>query len=502
MNARLSSIAFSLTLLGVAACGTEADPAEVHGRLDRTVPSIVDTTAAIADKVSPADLAAVPSGLGALAGLVDASALPAASPATGPAAAVGIRDAAALVRSRKMLHPERVEALLQSAVRARAAAGDTIDAPTGADVVKALSENIFTQANYAGDGVYRLPADALCATDETGAVDADCAAEIAAIKPTLRAETDGDDALDLTLVIGSLEPVAIHLEPYYAKATVDLADLGAAIKASSALLDLGSDAEASWAMRGVVSADLDVRTKTIATFATTIDQAIHVSVAGKGIALDSAQAFNVDSAAAKPAFRIQLDSNNLALAGGTAINATTIHIPADDTSPALDVDLPGAAMSWNQTPGKPLLIDASLGNRTTTVKVGGQQAIGIDLNPTYDRALQFTVETEADTGAAIFAVSPALDLRVAIDHAVLGDEAPRFDVTQVGLASAGPALPALRVSTLEDGTDQTEVVAGTLTITTNPAGFGATIAAGQCVGAEERSDDQGSFEVPAAITCQ
>ncbi len=498
MNARLSSLALSLTLVGVAACGTEADPTEVHGRIERTVPGIVDTTAAIAAKVSPADLAALPRGVEAIADVIDASAPPAGR---GAREVVGIEAAAALVEKHKRIGNYVKYLFPASVARARAADPDPSE-PTGAEVAKALNEELFTEANYAGDGVYRIPAEGFCDTDETGAIDAACAAEIAALKPTIRAEVDGDDALDLTLVIGSLEPAAVRLEWNHARLTVDLADVGAAIKASSTLLDLGSEAEATWKLSGVVAADLDVRTKSVATFAVDIDEPIHASFAGKGIALDSPQAFNLDIAKTAPAFRIQLDSNNLALRGGAALNATRLHVPADEETAALDLDLPGAAIVWNQVGSAPLSLDLSLGSRTTTVSVGGKQAIGIDLNPTYDRKLEVTVETEEDTGAAIFTLWPDLDLRLAIDHAVLGDPAPRFDVTQLRTRSEGVIASAVRVSELADGTAQAEIVGGTLTIATNPAEFGVTIAAGQCVGAEERTDDQGTFAVPAVITCQ
>jgi hypothetical protein len=500
MNARLASLALSLSLVGVAACGTEADPNAVHGRIDQLVPGIVDSAQAISDQVSPDDLALIPGGGAALAQLLDASALPstgAAAP-TSPsqalhAALAAIQQASALPRARL---PHK-----HAALRTRRDSPPVAD--PGADLAKALDAQVFTAANYAGDGVYKLPAEVLCPTDETGAADADCAAQVALLKPTVRAELDGDDALDLTLVVGAqLEPISLHLAPGHAHLAIDLADVGAAATAASSIASLGvGDDGSTFALRGAISADLQITSGSIATFAINIDQAIHASIAAKGAAVDTAAATTFDTGTAAPAFRVQLDASNHALRGGVGINATTAHIPASADQQAVDLDLPGFGIAWNQQVGQPLELDLTLGNRTTELKVNGRRAVGIDLNPSYDRKLQIAIDREADTGAAIYTFAPALDLQVAVDHAVLGDTAPRYDVSQLAFRSTAGAAPALRVSTLADGTEQREVIGGALTIATNPAQYGAVIAAGQCIGAEDRSDDQGSYAVVVAATC-
>ncbi len=70
------------------------------------------------------------------------------------------------------------------------------------------------------------------------------------------------------------------------------------------------------------------------------------------------------------------------------------------------------------------------------------------------------------------AVGPPLDLHATVDHAVLGDTPPAYDVTRVVLD--GSARGAA-------GTNQLEVMTGTLAVTTNPASFGFAATSGQCV---------------------
>jgi hypothetical protein len=76
-------------------------------------------------------------------------------------------------------------------------------------------------------------------------------------------------------------------------------------------------------------------------------------------------------------------------------------------------------------------------------------------------------------------VSPKLDARMAIDHAALGDSAGVYDVTRV-----------LIDGTLHrsDASDQVEVVSGEFSIVTNPASYGFTATAGQCVSSTESLD--------------
>ena len=123
--------------------------------------------------------------------------------------------------------------------------------------------------------------------------------------------------------------------------------------------------------------------------------------------------------------------------------------------------------------GNTLSLDnISLGDKTTKLSVGGQVAETIDLNATAGRKLNATITADLATGMQTLTVSPRLDLQTSVDHSLLGDEPPKYDVTRVLLDGS------LRGSA---DTDQIEVVSGTFSITTNPAQYGFNASAGQCV---------------------
>lgn len=156
-------------------------------------------------------------------------------------------------------------------------------------------------------------------------------------------------------------------------------------------------------------------------------------------------------------------------------SATTVHVPGDAEAaePALDLDLGGASMVAMLATNQPMQIThVGLGERTTTLSVGGQRAVTIDLNPNDGRAFGATIAHDPATGLDTIGVSPKLDLHIAIDHAVLGDEPPAFDITRVLLEGS------LRTGGADE---RIEVTSGTFAITTNPAEFGFTAVAGQCV---------------------
>lgn len=101
----------------------------------------------------------------------------------------------------------------------------------------------------------------------------------------------------------------------------------------------------------------------------------------------------------------------------------------------------------------------------------------VDLNPDNGRAFDATLTQDA-AGAVTFAVTPKLDLQRTIDHAVLGDTPPVYDVARVLLDGSLIQRSA---------SDQTEVT-GSLSITTSPASYGFTASAGPCVTSADATD--------------
>lgn len=448
-----SLLVVSLTVL-VGACASEADPAAVRERIDRTLPPLVDESTGAADGADAT--------FGAMSRGFDTLDLLAPGLLPGLGSDAGVR------------------------LPAMPAFGE--DGQTGADVARELNETLFTDASYEGGGVFVVPTTLLCPADDLGVVDADCVAHATQAALRIRAELVGGDGLDLALVVGANrdEPITIALRPRSITATVDLGELA---DAARALAPAFGEPDLRFELAGVISARLEVLGTAHVAVAITIDQPVHVAF-GDG-ALTGDDAFRLDTAQAHPLVRIELDGVARQGSAQVGLGATEVHVP-DDTGPATDVDLPGLAATATLIAGEPVRITGiSLGDRTTTVSVGGEQAIGVDLNRDAGRRLDLTIA--GDELDATFTVSPAFDLRVAVDHAILGDTPPRYDVTRVALDGA-PA-PALRAST------QLAVVAGQLTIETDPVGYGATIAAGACVGEEWRADASGDYSVLVSAPC-
>ena len=153
------------------------------------------------------------------------------------------------------------------------------------------------------------------------------------------------------------------------------------------------------------------------------------------------------------------------------LDETRAHI-ADDLEGTFDLDLPSLSAAAHFAEGQPLAItNISLGARTTTVKLDGQTAFAFDLNPNDGRKLDAQISGDTLT------VSPRLDFRAAVNHTVLGDDPPIYDVTRV-LVDGG----------LRTRADDSVEALGGFSIETNPASYGFSAAAGQCVRGTETYD--------------
>jgi hypothetical protein len=452
--------------LALFACTETADPASIRERIRRDVPAIVDETVA-AGESADATVGALGQGLDALDRVVPGL----------------LPDVAGAGEDLK-----------------RGLASADGEAPTGADVAEELAARVFADANHEGDGVFLVPVDFLCPAADGAVADPDCVESATRAQLRVRAELDGN-GLAFTLLVGAERdaPVTLALHPNLLEVSVDLAAAAEAARAIG-LLDPAIAVE----LGGVVSVRLDVVGAAHVAAAITIDRPIHVAVSD---AADPASDFRLDSAIAHPLVRFELDG---VLGRGSAqlgLGSTQLHLAGDAEagSPATDLDLPGATANALLADGLFLASGIGLGDRATTISVGAQQAIAIDLNAGAGR--RFDLAVTGDDVDATFAFTPSFDLRVAIDHAVLGDTPALYDVTRVALG--GAETPALRSSLTVTGDSpetlspvrQLEVVAGELVIETNPAGYGATIAAGQCIVDEARSDAAGDYTVLAPGAC-
>jgi hypothetical protein len=273
------------------------------------------------------------------------------------------------------------------------------------------------------------------------------------------------------------EPLSLYLSHTKLALTVNLDEATDAMKA---LAPVFGETAPNADLSGQITGAIEIKGTAHASLSLSFDRALSIKFGDAGVDLDGADAVRFTSAAGK-ILAVDLDAPATTASIDLGLGATTAHIPGDTLDPAAtDVALGGATVNASFQGDTLTLENISLGTTQTTVTIGGTQAIGIDLNPSDGRKLDATITVDAATGDETLSVSPRLDLRSAINHAALGDEQPVYDVTRVQLDGS------LRGSSFGD---VVEVLYGSLSVETNPAQFGFSAAAGQCVTATDEYDD-------------
>jgi hypothetical protein len=356
---------------------------------------------------------------------------------------------------------------------ARATGGIAIDADAQ---IAYLNDKLFTDANHVGAGVYQIPASLVCArtaVDSTGtsvdSIDPKCAEQLAKIDLRIRTAKDGG-TLVFALQVDAAhdEPLRLELTHTSIALTVDLDGLQHATDALALLL---GETAPNMALSGELTGKLEILGAAKARASLSIDRALSIQVASAGGDLKGADAFVLASAKAE-AFAVTLDGAAKSGSFETNLGDTVLKTPAVNGK-RFELDLPGVSATAAFAEGKPLTLShLGLGNRSTTTSINGVRAQTIDLNPQDGRALDMTVTPDAQAGAVTLAVTPKLDLQMSVDHTVLGDKAPAFDVTRVQLSGSLHSSEA---------SDQIQVATGAFSLTTNPAGHGFSATAGQCV---------------------
>jgi len=354
----------------------------------------------------------------------------------------------------------------------------SVDGSTSFDpdaITKKLNDELFTDANYLGDGVYQVPASMVCSETTydpngvpTTAIDPECAQRLDEIQLRVRVENDGK-GLHFWIQIDKNhdEPLGIYLAHTELALTIDLDEATDAMLALSALYgEQAPNADLS----GRITSSIEILGEAHAKVALDFDRAIAIKFAAQGASLDGADAYRFTSAAAH-VISIELDGHATKASFDLGLGQTTLHAPAD-VDPATDFFLGGATVNATFQANTLTMTNLSLGNETTTLSIGGQQAVALDLNPSDGRKLDATVTVDPATNLATLAVSPRLDMHSTVDHALLGDTQPTYDVTRVQLDGS------LRATAV---TDQVEVISGSFAITTSPSQYGFAASAGQCV---------------------
>jgi hypothetical protein len=353
-----------------------------------------------------------------------------------------------------------------------------------------LNEKLFTDANHVGEGIYQVPPSLVCtetSIDASGGevqtIDAECAAKLAEAQLRIRVSKDGD-LIRFSLQVGADhdEPLTLGLEPSAISLTIDLDD---AWRAAAALAKIYGEELPNAELAGQITGRLEILGAAHAKATLDIDRAISIAFAEAGAALDGPDAYRFSSAQAK-VLALELDGAGKRGSYALGLGATAAHVLVDaltDTGTRRDryeLDLPGLTATATFAAGKPLeLTRVSLGDRTASISKNGKTATAVDLNPADGRAFSATLTLDPATGRETLAVSPKLDLRIAVDHAAWGELAPVYDVTQILLDG----------SLRSDATvDRLEVLTGSFRISTNPATYGFSAAAGQCVAGDEVAD--------------
>lgn len=356
----------------------------------------------------------------------------------------------------------------------RAADGDgtKIDADASVDF---LNNTLFTDANHVGNGIYKLPASLVCSgVDENGqstAVDPDCAAAFDKLQIRIRTALDGDTlTFALQLDANHDEPLRLELTHTSLALAVDLDEAGDAIDALSS--QLGSS-KPNVSLAGEIVGKLEVLGTAHAKASLSFSRALAIKFADAGASFDDPEAFSIASAASQ-VFAVAVDG--VAKTGSFMVDfgATTIASP-DDFGHRQVIDMAGASATAELANGALHITGISLGGRAATVKIDGALAQSLDLNS--GGKLDATIS--GDDTAVTIAVSPKLDLQRTVNHSVLGDEAPRYDVTRVQLDGQ-----------LQGRADSDALaVTGTFSIATNPSTYGFSATTGQCVSGSETYDN-------------
>ena len=358
--------------------------------------------------------------------------------------------------------------------------GATIDADAE---VAYLNDKLFTDANHVGDGVYQVPASLVCTRTtfdgnnaEVQTIDPKCAAQLAKAELRIRVARDGGALVfAVQLDADHDEPLLLTLTHTSFAVTVDLDGAQRAFVALAAVFDADLP---NVALGGRVTGKLEVLGAAKVKLSASIDRALSIKSAAAGADLAGPGAFVLASAKA-PVVAVTLDGHARSGALAIGLGETAVKLPADSAGKRFELDLPGVTANAGFSDGQPLaLTHLGLGGRTTVVSISGVRAQTVDLNPDHGRALDVTLSRDPATGTETVAVTPRLDLRMTVDHAVLGDSPPVYDVTRVLLDGS------LRG---DDATDRVQVT-GSFSIATNPASFGVTATTGQCVTSTAATD--------------
>ena len=356
---------------------------------------------------------------------------------------------------------------------------------TGQDVADFLTENVFTPANYEGDGVFLVAGAALCENDFDPV---ECAAEVDAVEIRVHAELAAE-GLDLTLLIGPerYSPIALELR---SNSVAVVLNLGQAANALVHTLNVtGEEAiELPSVLEGVVALTLTVDGPMAITAASSIRSAINI----RGTLPEDGGAYSFTSEAADPLFSVSVDGVTKSATIALALGNTTLSLPYNQVATSSNtedftIDLKGLSGTLAIAEGDTSLTlsNLGLGSGESTIRRGATKLLGVTLP-----AFTMTVDPVAET----LAFDPSFDFTLDAKLQTLADEGE--DIPSVFLNDTYGITISDTIQPVEEtlDTDGTiKVVTGTMSLTAASDDSDVTVAAGQCLVLVD--PPQGSHEI-------
>jgi hypothetical protein len=327
----------------------------------------------------------------------------------------------------------------------------TMPAVPDADAALAWTTAVFSDSDYLGDDLFRFPSESVCKTDS--GVDPACVAAVD--KAGLRIRVDAGDALHFYPQLGPdhAEPIDIMVKHDGVSITADLDGADSALLAVAAAL--GAQAPAAQ-LAGQVTFELRVAGTAHVLAALTIDRPVAIALADPSGGLDGDGAVRFTAPAGELA-SIDLDADARMFTGHFDFGGVGAHLPGHDfalSTATADAAFDGTALAL------------------TGVELSASESVDSHVAATI-ALTQLAATITSANGQETLAPSPRLELASFVDHALLADAAPAFDVTRLvldGIVRGDPTMLA--------------VTTGMLSVATSPATFSFVATAGECVTAD------------------
>lgn len=380
------------------------------------------------------------------------------------------------------------------------------------EFVAELRESVFAEKNIETVEdtrvTYRLDPTLFC--DEEGGEESEpCEPLEAPIRVSVTSLGQGD--LDVEVLFGEerVNPVDIHIHRDLLGATVDMAAVKSVLESL-----FEEESEVPEVMEGIVELGLHRRSEQAFEGVVSLPEGVAFALGIEGETLE----VNVEAAA--PLASAAFDFAAETMEAQVDMSAIDVKLPMaalfDDEECEFDaergeevctpVELPAGPMLvhvdgvtgrllFDATSEQVTLTGAGLGDDTTTVHIGDDQIIAVDVNAGQGRTFDAAVAVTDEAISVSFA--PSLKIDVAFDMGSAGLDVPEFLLDEdlsVSLEGSNP--------TVSFGDERIQVSGGTLLFSSTSHGD-VLIEDGMCIGSvEEEEGDDHPFSSLVAESCQ